>query len=89
MANINIEAFEILAQAAASPFGIALSVSDFEAARQRLYGTKAADTDFADLSFRKAPDGALWIVKNSIFKEVEQKRKEELAAQKASQILDI
>jgi len=56
---------ELLWQAVASDNGIAVIVEDFEAVRQRLYKAKASDPAFADLAFRKAPDGMLWIVKTS------------------------
>lgn len=64
-------ALTLLNQAFASPLGIELAIgtSDFEACRQRLYRARAQskDADLADLQIKRAPGGALWIVKGAAF----------------------
>lgn len=74
-------ALTLLNQAFASPLGIEVSIggSDFEACRQRLYRARAqsADPDLADLQIKRAPGGALWIVKGASFEVV----KDELRAE--------
>lgn len=78
-------AVDLLSQAFASPLGIEVMIgdSDFEAVRQRLYRarTAAGDSDLADLAIKRAPGGALWIVKGAAFETI----KDELAAQAAAE----
>lgn len=59
----------ILYSAIASPHGLALSVSDFGGAQQKLYAVRRAlaDPDLASLQFRRSPysDTELWLTKTT------------------------
>jgi len=64
------ELLMLLYQALASPAGVVLAVTDFQACQQKLYQARkrSGDPDLAGLQFRRSPtspDSELWIVKGA------------------------